>query len=49
MERITDSLLNMAASFFMCSEKNTPGVPVATVLNSPRYSAGASGLGSNVS
>ena len=31
------------------SEKRTPGTAVAIVLNSPRMSSGASGLGSKVS
>lgn len=49
MERIIANLSRLFASFVMCSENWTPGTAVGMALNSPRYSTGASGLGSNVS
>src|SRR3954451_18334378 len=42
-------LSRLFASLVMCSEKCAPGTAVGIALNSPRYSSGASGLGSNVS
>src|SRR5687767_11989390 len=47
--RTTVNLSAMAAHFWQCSVKNVPGTFVGIVLNGPRISGGASGLGSHIS
>ena len=49
IDRITASRSARAASIGRCSQICRPGTAVGMGLNSPRNSAGASGLGSQVS
>ncbi len=49
IERMTVSLSAICAVLGRVSLKTSPSIFVFTVPNSPRYSTGANGLGSNVS